>query len=144
MFRHRLISKLTAIFVTAFICLNAGGALCVAYCQTFDITAEPEHCPLKKTSEHCDKKDQQNNESYTVASAPGEMDCCPLTFSFLAAPVESKTFSFDSIGPVLVQEFSFTPAFFASQKIYRSDIAYRGPPPLDRRVDRLKHCIIRI
>lgn len=144
MFRHRLISKFTAIFVTAFICLNAGGALCVAYCQTFDITAEPEHCPLKKkTSEHCDKKDQQISDSDTIATAPGEMDCCPLTITFLAAPVESKNFSFDSIGPVLVQEFSLKPTFFANQKIYRSDVTYRGPPR-DQRINRLKNCIIRI
>jgi hypothetical protein len=142
MLRHRTQIRLIAFFVTAFICLNAGGALCVAYCQGFDVEAKTEHCPLAKSSEHCDKNNKGENGA--IAVSDNEMDCCPMTVSFFAGPVENKQFSFDSAATASVQEFSFTSTVFVSRQRFLSDISYRGPPPLDRRINRLKHCIIRI
>lgn len=141
MFRSRLQSRVVAIFVLAFICLNAGGALCVAYCQTFDLAAEPEHCPLKKKTNHCDPSEDPSNVVDKIGSH--EMDCCPMTVSFFAGPVEKPSFSIEPavFTPVPVVRLS-TPR--ALLKPHDTPFpAYRGPP-LDRRVERLKHCIIRI
>jgi hypothetical protein len=90
MVRRRMI-KLTALFVVAFICLNAGGAMCVAYCQTFNVTAEPEHCPLKKLSNHCDKANE-SDLSAAASIGTGESDCCTMTVSFLAESWLASTF----------------------------------------------------
>ena len=141
MFRSRAQIRVFAIFVLAFICLNAGGALCVAYCQTFDIAAEPEHCPLKKKAEHCDPSENSSNLVSVIGSH--EMDCCPMTVSFFAGPVEKPSFSIEAavFTPVPVVRLA-TPV--VRLKPHNTPFpAYRGPP-LDRRVDRLKHCIIRI
>ena len=143
MFRHRLFAKLTALFVTAFICLNAGGAFCVAYCQEFVAAAEAEHCPLQKKSEHCDKNKTRHSDSNALDASNGEMDCCPLTVSLFAAPVEAKNFFFEAALAIPVQEVLFKPAAFQSQRRFLSDINYRGPP-LDLRINRLKHSVFRI
>lgn len=139
MFRTKLASKATALFVIAFICLNAGGTMCVAYCQTFDIAAEPEHCPLKKLSEHCDKGEAN---THSVANT-GEFDCCPMTVSFFAGPIEKNSFSFDSASPSVTVHYELSQRIFVADRSLHSFTHYRGPP-LDRRTDRLKFCVLRI
>jgi hypothetical protein len=142
MFRLRQIRKLTSIFVVAFICLNAGGAVCVAYCQTFDIAAaESEHCPLKKISNDCDGDDEQASDSATVLG--DELDCCPMTVSFFAGPIEKSSFSFDAGVEIAEVAQTFVAPRFAALTLSDRSYTYRGPP-LDRRTDRLKHCLIRI
>ena len=144
MFRQQRQIKLMAFFVMAFICLNAAGALCVAYCQSFDLRADTEHCPLAKSSERCDKsKNSENPPTASFAVDGDEMGCCPMTVSFFAGPVEKKQFSIQSVVAVPVPNYAPAPAFTFAAKIFPSELAYRGPP-LDRRVDRLKHCVLRI
>ncbi|HKX83792.1 MAG TPA: hypothetical protein VJL58_06220 [Pyrinomonadaceae bacterium] len=143
MFRRKAYIKLTALFVVAFICLNAGGALCVAYCQNFDEAAEPEHCPLQKLSDHCDKAQvaQDSSAAYLGYHSP---DCCPMTVSFFAGPIEKSSFSFDSAAKIVTASVAVTrSAFIPVRTQYAATFNYRGPP-LDHRVDRIKHCIIRI
>lgn len=141
MFRLRLIRKLTSIFVAAFICLNAGGAMCVAYCQAFDTVAESEHCPLKKTSEDCDGQAEQSSDSAAVLGH--ELDCCPMTVSFFAGPIEKSSFSFDAAAEIAEVPQTSIAVRFAGLTFSDRSYSYRGPP-LDRRTDRLKHCLIRI
>ena len=143
MFRGKLTSKVTALFVVAFICLNAGGVVCVAYCQSFDISAKTEHCPLQKPSEHCNRSEKRANDPGTKVTPTEEADCCPFTVSFVSAPVETSSVSLDTSITGPVQELKLSPVFVVSQTQININIAYRGPP-LDRRIDRLKHCIIRI
>lgn len=144
MFRHRLTAKLTAFFITAFVCLNAGGALCLGYCQTFDISAGSELSSLEKGAEHCDKKHLADDSSSSIGVAPTEMDCCPVAISFFAAPAEGKNVLFDfPVGLAIVRDFSFNPAIFPSRERSISYTQHRGPP-LDQRVNRLKYGVIRI
>ena len=138
-------TKLLAMFVALFVCLNAGGALCVAYCTSFEIASdETEHCPLKKTEEHCNKQVQGEPERTSLNLATGEVDCCPMAVSFFAAPIEKNSLSFAR--PALAaasQPRSVQLVFSADRSI--PDVAdYRGPPPLDRRGLRIRHRIIRI
>ncbi len=142
MLRQRTHIRIAALFVVAFICLNAGGAACVAYCQTFDLATEPaDHCPLKKSSEHCDR---ENNGPSFAELGSHDLDCCPMTVSFFAGPVEKLSFSVDFPAEI-AEAVSIRPIY---QRGYlRGSIQalnYRGPPLIDRRTDRLKHCIIRI
>jgi hypothetical protein len=143
MFQRKASIRLTALFVIAFICLNAGGAMCVAYCQNIDETAEAEHCPLQKLSDHCDKAQNNKNPSaaYLGYHSP---DCCPMTVSFFAGPIEKSSFSFDTahVAETSPVEYSL-PVFVPIRTTFTATFNYRGPP-LDHRVDRLKHCIIRI
>ena len=143
MFRYRLIRKLTSIFVTAFICLNVGGAMCVAYCQSFGAPAESsEHCPLKKVSKHCNGHEGDDPQFPAVGSTV-DPDCCPMTVSFFAGPVEKNSFSTDAVTEVVETKLPVVSLRFKSADVLDRSFNYRGPP-LDRRVDRLKHCIIRI
>ena len=143
MLRNRIITRFVALFVVAFICLNAGGAVCVAYCQSFDISAKTDHCPLQELSEHCNKPRNKASDSNAIANTTREPDCCPFTISFIAAPVEKSSFPLQTIGALSPQEPTPSIFFVASQKRSIEHSAYRGPP-MDRRVDRLKHCINRI
>jgi len=137
-------TRLIAIFLVAFVCLNAGGTVCVAYCQSAmeAIAAGEEHCPLKKKAEHCDPQPQEKHD--TAARAVGEsIDCCTMTLSFVGAPFEKRAFSSETAEISVSVKTKFTsPAGFLTT-FKTSPPAYRGPP-LDRRADRVKHCLIRI
>ena len=141
-------SKLVAMFVVAFVCLNAGGFVCVAHCQASlrSLAASRDHCPLKKKSGHCDPAKFENSGSAAETSdsiGTNKIECCRMAFSFIAAPLEKRAFSIAAAAtPVVVRIEPVTPAAFDIAR-QTPPPAYRGPP-LDRRVERLKHCIIRI
>ena len=129
-------------FVVAFICLNAGGAVCVAYCRSMPSAAE-EHCPLKKTDSHCHKGSKGENSSEATSVAGDEIFCCSVTVGFIPAPVE-KLFRFTNIvSTALVDTHTIEPRL-VSIPSFTSTFDYRGPPPLDRRVERIKLRLLRI
>ena len=136
--------RFLALFVTVFICLNGAGAACVAYCQS--TMGEPEdaadHCPLKKLSGHCNKEGDNSSPSFSAIGSGA--DCCPMTVSFFAGPIEKNSFSVKHVAAATV----ITPATFVfsfrSVTPLRSAMSYRGPPPIDRRPDRIKHRVLLI
>ena len=137
-------TRLVAIFLVAFVCLNAGGTICVAYCQSAMelIASSEDHCPLKKKADHCDPQPQEKRDSAAKA-AGNTMDWCSMTLSFVGAPLEKRAFSSETVVlSAAVKTNVPSPAAFLSSG-RSSPPAYRGPP-LDRRVDRVKHCLIRI
>lgn len=139
MHRHSLKTRFLALFVTAFVCLNGAGAACVAYCQTMDEPAETaDHCPLKKLAEDCD------SDRPAFSAHDGEFDCCPMTVSFFAAPFEKHSYSFKQSAAAAVVPVGFIRAEYRSFTPLISSISYRGPPPLDRRIDRIKHRVLLI
>jgi hypothetical protein len=143
--RRSLTTKLLSLFLVAFVCLNAGGALCVAYCQSsFEASqVSKDHCPLKKKSQHCDP-DQQKQDSHTVANIGGiETDCCPMTVSFIAGPMEKSSFSVKAPPTALIAAFESAEAANFTRIKINIPTAYRGPP-LDQRISRLKNGVIRI
>jgi hypothetical protein len=143
MFRSRIPTQLTALFVVAFVCLNASGAVCVAYCKGFDIKAEKEHCPLEQFSKHCNKKANRENGSKAINLPEGEMDCCPFTISFISAPVESQNASVLTAAATPIRVALPATTFVSNRKDPGTGTAYRGPPT-DHRIERLKNCILRI
>lgn len=136
---HSLKTRFLALFVMVFVCLNGAGAACVAYCQTMDEPAESaDHCPLKKLSADCDP------EGAYFSAHGGDFDCCPMTVSFFAAPVEKSSFSVKHATAILTVKAEPLVLSFHSYTPLKSSISYRGPPPLDRRVDRIKHRVLLI
>jgi len=131
--------RFLALFVTVFVCLNGAGAACVAFCRTMDKpAAAADHCPLKKLSGHC------KPDGPFFSAHGSDVDCCPMTVSFFAGPIEKNSFSvkYASATPVVAAEV-FIPRFHSLTPI-RSSISYRGPPPIDRRPDRIKHRVLLI
>ena len=133
-----------ALFVTVFICLNGAGAACVAYCRSMEKPqASADHCPLKKLTGHCGSEGKQDN-SPAFSAKGSDIDCCPMTVSFFAGPIEKNSFPVKQTAAATVitpPTFVFT---FRSVTPLRSAISYRGPPPIDRRPDRIKHRVLLI
>jgi hypothetical protein len=142
-FTHTRKTRFLALFVIAFVCLNAGGAVCVAYCQSaMPVDNAAEHCPLKKADSHCNKG-KVGTPSDATAVAGDEIFCCSVTVGFLPAPVE-KSFRVAQIVQTAVDETSkFEPRFVLTQT-FVATFDYRGPPPLDRRIERIKHRLLLI
>ena len=142
---HSIKTKILALFVVAFVCLNAGGAVCVTYCQSFELAAdEAEHCPLKKTEDHCDKTAASEPDSDAIALGSDEFDCCPMTVSFFAGPIEKRSFEISPVVATLVVRTGIVRRNEIFIRTFKSAFDYRGPPPLDRRVDRIKHRLLLI
>ena len=143
MYIHSKKIRLAALFVVTFICLNAGGAVCVAYCQSMmQAEATAEHCPLKKSDSHCNKKSNVETPGAT-AIAGDEIFCCSVSVGFLPAPIE-KSFRFVTAAATSVVETPTPESQLISIPGFTSTFDYRGPPPLDRRVERIKHRLLRI
>jgi hypothetical protein len=139
--------KFLAAFVIAFVCLNAGGAVCVAYCQSYEIAAvESEHCPLKKpASEHCDKSVKESEDHASVNIQTGELDCCPMTISFFAAPVEKNSSSFLEIAVAAGgTNADLSVVANPTRPTFPNTVNYRGPPPRMRSPLRNRYFLLRI
>lgn len=138
--------KLIAIFLVAFVCLNAGGSICVAYCQAAleTLAASKDRCPLKKKASHCDPGKADSNDLAADSIGSDKIDCCTMPVSFIGAPVEKRVFSFETAAPAaaVVKVVWDFPVTFRSARQRHSPV-YRGPP-LDRRTERIKHKVIRI
>lgn len=136
--------RFISVFVIAFICLNGAGALCVAYCQTSEFAKADvkEHCPMSEGSiHHTTGSEDKNSPSFSFNT--DELDCCPLTVTFVSAPLEAK----NQLRPAWLAAAAVVSAqtiWGEARRTYLFDaVSYRGPP-LDQRVDRLKHCVLRI
>lgn len=139
--------RFLALFVVAFLCLNAAGAVCVAYCRGFAMAGEvADHHPQEKPlSRHCDHSSAKGkSESGRTISVDKKADVCPMTVSFLAASVEKRSFVF--VEPILspVVETFNSPVTISIGRHYISEFNYRGPPPIDRRTERIKHRLLLI
>jgi hypothetical protein len=102
--------------------------------------ADADHCPLKRADSHCNKKSTRSDVNAAVGD---EIFCCSVTVGFLPAPIE-KSYRFVSVAQSSVVE---TPTFeprLVSIPSFASTFDYRGPPPLDRRTERIKHRLLRI
>ena len=135
--------KLVSVFVLTFLCLNAEGAVCVAYCRGFTRPeAKADHCPLAKFGAHCPKsKDsKQTGPAYIEFNS---MDCCVLSVSLITAPVEKRQ-SIVTAGPALVIK---PIGFYAPVPVPASERVYftgYSPPPADRQFTHIKNRVLRI
>ncbi len=134
------ISRPIAAFLIAFVCLNAAGAACVAYCQA--ILDEQIETARQVEAGHCSPPsvDAENPSPFLADTS---IACCPMVLGVVGGPVEKRAASFDRPAlPVSPARNIARPIAFSDQRQFVTP-AYRGPP-LDRRRDRILHCVIRI
>jgi hypothetical protein len=139
-------TKLVSLFVLTFLCLNAGGAFCLAYCQSTSAhTADSnDHCPLSKGSSDCHHATQQSQSKEDASSVEsGAVTCCSLAINMFSAPIERKQESVqvadiperpkavEITSTFAARPFNFPPTGFVA-------------PSVDRRDERVKHCLFRI
>lgn len=139
--------RLLSLFVLTFICFNAGGAVCVAYCQGFtQSAAQKDHCPLAKFGAHCPKQKSstQNGPAY-VEFNDNSMDCCVLSVTMIAAPVEKRQRAAD-VAPTLVTENPQLPRRSAPRITTAEKPFYitYSSPPADKRFTHIKNQVFRI
>jgi len=138
-------TKLIAVFLVAFACLNVGGAMCVAYCQSVleRASASAEHCPLKKKADLCDHDSSGQAEAPANSVGSNEVDCCPMTVGFVGGPIEKRTVTFETAAVAVVATLRHETPTLSDKAAQILPPAYREPP-LDRRAERVKNCVIRI
>ncbi|MBA3352797.1 MAG: hypothetical protein H0U23_10295 [Blastocatellia bacterium] len=137
-------TRLLALFVVAFVCLNAGGGVCVAYCQTMDAVVETDDCPLKKKSKDCAKGTDGDDGTQTTVWASYEFDYCPMTVTLLAGPIEKNSVSLTQDSQAAASKSLLLRPIGNFAAIFTATFNYRGPPLLDRRTERIKHQLLRI
>src|SRR5436190_9963143 len=87
---HRIHTKFLSLFVVAFLCLNAGGILCLTYC-TQAVQAKADHCPLKKQgAPHCPNSEKKATPTENNSFEAVSVKCCLLPVSIFAAPLENN------------------------------------------------------
>ena len=139
-------TKLISIFVLAFLCLNAGGAFCLAYCQSTSahVVATEDHCPLPKGDSDCHHTAQQPPAKEDASSVgSGAVTCCSLAINVLVAPIERKQVSQDLVAAASEQPVVSTPVFAASSLPSIRPL-YLRPLVRDRRFERIKNRVFRI
>lgn len=131
-------SSFLAAFLIAFVCLNAAGAACVAYCRAL---GEPEAVAAEK-QHHCGMlKIAADDESNSIDES--RFDCCPLAIGFVAGPRELRQSISKPLLTASIEDTRFEVLPIVSSNDRHNAKTYRGPP-IDRRADRIKHCILRI
>jgi hypothetical protein len=139
-------TKLLSVFVMAFLCLNAGGAVCLVYCTApATLAASAEHCPLPKVSQaHCPHANKAETPKGDVTVAESNaVSCCTLAINVFVAPIERKQVSHElaAVAPeklvVSTPLFEFSPTTFVLPFEHRSLIR-------DRRSERIRNRVFRI
>jgi len=140
---RRINTKLISLFVIAFLCMNAGAILCLAYCGQF-MKAKAEHCPLQKAAAHCPHSQTQKISPSSNPSIEGtSVSCCVLPVSVFAAPLEIKA-GIETVAPVAAKPEVIVAAIFASAYSRQIPKFYYRPPPNDRRIERIRNQVFRI
>jgi hypothetical protein len=138
-------TKLLSLFVLAFICLNASGAVCLVYCQqNAAMAASSEHCPLPMDMPDCPHaKRHAPLSDHQTAATGNTVSCSMLAVNVLAAPLERKQVVEQAAQ--LVTPIKVLPTLRLSGFSSKSFVSDRFEPSrIDRRSDRLKNCIFRI
>jgi hypothetical protein len=134
-------AKFIAAFLLLFVCMNAGGAVCVAYCRSVVLAAAEEHCPLPKKETHCDKTETLKNDGPALAAT--KFDCCPMLVSIIPGTLETNR-DFNIAAATATASNILSPAFAGFTRHRFLNIpAYRGPPK-DERVLHITNRTLRI
>lgn len=136
--------KTLAMFILAFLCLNVGGAFCLTYCSQIAM-ATPVVADAH-LSEHCRKAKQvaeERNKDTSRVDAD-EASCSMLPVALFSAPVEKRTIMSDVVMTEAAPPAVFRYSAPTVASVTTTAIPVYRPPPLDHRVDRILHCVIRI
>jgi hypothetical protein len=141
MFKPSRTVRFLALAAIGFIGLNGLGAICLAYCGPEpEVASLNAHC--SSMAGHMAPADPGSRKAAGNSSAT--LDCCPLTLVMVSAPLETPRKP-----AVAVQALPAQPPVveFVGKPLSRSPVSafhYRGPPPLDRRGERIRHSVFLI
>ena len=136
-------SNLISYFVVIFLCLNAGGVLCLTYCGQA-VHAKAAQCPLKKQdAAHCPNSQKTTAPTENYSFEASSVTCCMLPISLFSAPLEEKAgISTDAAVVVNTDKIELAPVFLVrSRQIPKF---YYRPPPNDGRFERVRNQVFRI
>lgn len=143
MMRHTVKTKVISLFVLAFVCLNAVGAACVAYCRVAEWPDATATVPV--SSHHCQKATGTQEDPRRPTFGPARaVKPCPMTVSFFGAPLEKHQ---SAPANLTLPETGRVYEIQSRLVVFRSvatAFGYRGPPLLDHRIDRIKHRVLLI
>jgi len=140
---RRINTKLISLFVIAFLCMNAGAILCLAYCGQA-MKASAEHCPLQKAAAHCPhSKTRQTTPTSNPSWEGSSVKCCVLPVSVFAAPLQIKA-GVETAVPVTASPEVVVAGTFAPNNSRQIPKFYYRPPPNDSRVDCIRNQVFRI
>jgi hypothetical protein len=133
--------KFTALFVLAFLCLNAGGVLCLTYCgQAAKAKEHHNAAPVSHCPHHPQPPAAPADERAASASA---VTCCMMPIGMIAAPLESNaSIDLHSVAVAIVKTAVF--ARPEAGEVVDAVLEHYRPPPKDRRVDRIINQVFRI
>jgi len=135
--------KLVSLFVLAFLCLNAGGFVCLAYCSQA-VKAKAEFCPLKQSASHCPHSRSSTKPANDETAAAGAVSCCTMPIGMIApAPLEARNKVDAPAAIITVVESAITDRPVLGRSWQISGFYYR-PPPNDRRGERVRNQVFRI
>jgi len=138
-------TKLLSLFVLTFLCLNAGGAVCLAFCantKAHDMAAM-DHCPLAKKPADCPHHAAKQEQDGAPAVESKAVSCCNVAINIFAVPLERKQTVQDPVQTTPL-ETTQTIISFVSSSFTAPVTTVSRQPALDRRVERVKHCVFRI
>ena len=132
-----------AFFVVAFLCLNAGAFLCLAYCNKA-MAATAETCPLKKAGmSHCPHSQTAGKNKDDESFVGSSVTCCMLPIGVFGVPLESKSGKITAVAvAAAIQKSEFGPVILAASR--QIPKFYYRPPPNDARPDRVRNQVFRI
>lgn len=138
--------KLLSVFILTFLCLNAGGAVCVAYCQGFtQSVAQKDHCPLAKFGSHCPKsKDSNEDGPAYVEFTDNSMDCCVLSVGLIATPFEKKHRTADIVLIAVVEKPQLPLALVPQTATEKPFYITYSSAPANKRFTHIKNRVFRI
>ena len=134
--------RFLSLFVLAFLCLNAGGFVCLAYCGQ-SLRAKADHCPLQRSKSHCPHSKAPAETTNDRAITAGSISCCIMPVSMIGAPLEAigrvdlAVVAVEAVRVAAVE----TPVAVYSRLIPKY---YYRPPPNDKRPDRIRNQVFRI
>jgi hypothetical protein len=137
-------TRVLALFVVGFLCLNAGAFLCLAYCGKAMAAATAESCPLKKAGiSHCPHSQAATKDQDDASFAGSSVTCCMLPVGVFGAPLESKSGTITSVAvTTAIEKTEFVPVVLAASR--QIPKFYYRPPPNDARLDRVRNQVFRI
>ena len=119
-------TKFIAAFLLLFVCMNAGGAVCAAYCRSVVLAAKGDHCPLEKKERHCDKSQTSGEDGPTLVAT--SLDCCPMIVSFIPGTLEPKQNISEAATAVPAPRIPSASFVELDRHRFLNIPAYRGPP----------------
>ena len=136
-------TRFLSLFVVAFLCLNPGAVLCLAYCNSHTTPVGSTHCPLKKAGADCPHSGKSNTATDRSSFDSDSVKGCVMPVNIIAAPLESKVRS-SAVALATVNIDKIPLATVALVRSRQLPKFYYRPPPNDGRLDRVRNQVFRI